>query len=170
MRQAEKERKKILVPSSIHTRPGQENSEKNTKKLQKVKKPLSGIIFSQNEMRQAEKERKKFQSRILFILNPCKKIPKKIARKFKKLKNLFPEFFQPKRDEIGRERENKILVPNSVLSRPGHENYEKTSKKIKKIKKPHSCIIFSQNGLRQAEKEKKKILVLNSVHKIPRKI
>ena len=86
------------------------------------------------EMRLAEKERKKkFSVRILFILNPGKKIPKKIAGKFKKLKN-----------QIGRERETKIFVPNSVHTRPGQENSEKNSKKIKK---PYSDIIFSQNGM-----------------------
>ena len=42
--------KKILVPNSVHPRPGQENSEKNTKKIQKIKKSLSGIISSQNGM------------------------------------------------------------------------------------------------------------------------
>ena len=41
-------------------------------------------------MRQAEKERKKFYSRIPFIFYPSKKIPNKIAKKFTKLKNLFP--------------------------------------------------------------------------------
>jgi len=41
----------ILVPNSVHTRPGQENSERNGKKIQKIKEPLSGIIFSQNGMR-----------------------------------------------------------------------------------------------------------------------
>ena len=61
MIQAEKERKKNLDPNSVHTRPGKENFEKNIKKNQKIKKPLSGIIFSQNGMRQAEKERKKFR-------------------------------------------------------------------------------------------------------------
>ena len=40
--------KKNLVPYSAHTRPGKENSEKNSKKLKKIKKPLPGIIFSQN--------------------------------------------------------------------------------------------------------------------------
>ena len=40
--------KKNLVPNSAHTRPGQENSEKIAKKLKKIKKPLPGIIFSQN--------------------------------------------------------------------------------------------------------------------------
>ena len=41
---------KILVPNSVRTRPGQENSENNTKKIQKINKPLSGIISSQNGM------------------------------------------------------------------------------------------------------------------------
>ena len=59
MRQAEKEKNQILVPHSVHTRPGQENSKKNSKKIQKIKKPLPGIIFSQNRMRQAKKQKKK---------------------------------------------------------------------------------------------------------------
>ena len=51
MRKDEKERKKILVPNSVHTRPRQENSEKFSKKIQKIKKPLSGNISSQNGIR-----------------------------------------------------------------------------------------------------------------------
>ena len=51
MRYAEKEENKILVPNSVHTRPGQEISEKNCKRIQKTVKPLPGIIFSQNGMR-----------------------------------------------------------------------------------------------------------------------
>ena len=85
MKQAEKEKKKNLVPNSVQTRPGQENSEKNSKKVQKIVKPLPGIIFSQNGIRQAEKVKTKFQSRIPFIFDPGKKIPKKIVKKFKKL-------------------------------------------------------------------------------------
>ena len=83
MRQAEKE-KKNLVPNFVYTRPGQENSEKNRKKVQKIEKPLSGIIFRENGIRQAEKEKKKFQSRIPFTLDLGKKIPKKIEKKIKK--------------------------------------------------------------------------------------
>ena len=64
------------------------------------------------------------------------KISKKIAGKFKKLKN-----------QISREREKKNLVPNSIHTRPGQENFEKNSKKIKTIKKPYSDIIFSQNRM-----------------------
>ena len=123
-------------------------------------------------MRQAEKARKKFQSRIPFILNQGQKIPKKIAKKLKKTN--FQHYFQTKRDEIGREREKKILVPNSVPTQPKLENSEKNSKKIQKIKNPLSGIIFSQNGMRQADKERKKfqsrILFLpHPSQKIPKK-
>ena len=84
-------------------------------------------------------------SQILFILDPGKKIPKKIAKKIIKLKKYFGHYFYPKRDEIGRESEKKTLVSNSVHTRPGQEN----SKKIeKKIKKPLSGIISSQNEMR----------------------
>ena len=76
MRQAKKE-KKNLLPNSVHTRLGQENSEKNSKKIEKIKKPLSDIISSQNWMRQAGKKRKKFYSRIPFVLDPGQKTPKK---------------------------------------------------------------------------------------------
>ena len=46
--------KRILDPNSAHTRPGGENSERKCKKIQKIKKHLYGVIFSQNEMRQDE--------------------------------------------------------------------------------------------------------------------
>ena len=59
MRQAEKGKKKILIPNSVHTRPGQENSEKNIMKIWKIIKPIPGIIFSQSGMRYDEKEGKK---------------------------------------------------------------------------------------------------------------
>ena len=43
--------KKILLPNSVQTRHGQENSEKNSKKIEIIKKPRSDIIFNQNGMR-----------------------------------------------------------------------------------------------------------------------
>ena len=99
MRQAKKEKKKILPPNSVQTRHGQENSEKNSKKIEKIKKPLSGIVSSQNGMRQAEKKREKIFFRIPFVLDPAKKISKKIVKKFKKFKkfkNHFPTLFLAK--------------------------------------------------------------------------
>ena len=55
-------------------------------------------------MKQAEKVRKKFYFRIPFILDQGKKVPKKIAKKFKKLKNLFPVLFSA---ETGWDRPRK---------------------------------------------------------------
>ena len=57
MRKAQNDKKKKkLVPFQFTLDPGNKNSEKNSKKIQKIKKPLSGIFFSQNGMRLAEKE------------------------------------------------------------------------------------------------------------------
>ena len=95
-------------------------------------------------------------SRIPFILDPGKKIAKRIEKKFKKLKHLFPAILL---DKTGRDRrkktEKKNFVPNSIHHRPGEGNSEKNSKKIQKIKKVNSGIIPIQNGLKEAEKEKK---------------
>ena len=56
-----------------------------------------------------------------------------------------------RQDEIGRERDKTILEPNSVHTQPGGEN---------------SDVIFSPNGMRQAEKERR-ILDPNSAHTRP---
>ena len=40
--------KNFLVTNSVHTRLGQGNFKKNSKKIQEIKKTLSSIIFSQN--------------------------------------------------------------------------------------------------------------------------
>ena len=57
-KEAEKE-KKNLIPNSVRIRPGQENSKKNSKKIQKIKQVNSGIISIQNGQTEAEKEKKK---------------------------------------------------------------------------------------------------------------
>ena len=124
--------------------------------MQKIKNPLSDIIFSQNAKRQAVKARKKFQSKIPLILDPGMKILKKLGNKFKKLKTSFRHYFQPKRDEMGQERERNF-TPKFRSYQPELENSKKKkSKKIQKIKKVNSGIISIQNGLREAEKERKK--------------
>ena len=69
---------------------------KKQQKNSKFKKPLSGIISIQNGLREAKKEKKNIQSRIPFILDLGKKIPTKIAKKFKKLKNILPALFLAK--------------------------------------------------------------------------
>ena len=58
---------------------------------------------------------------------------------------------------------------------PGMKIPKKIAKKFKKFEKPLSGIIFSQNGMRQAEKEKKKFqsripFILDQGQKMPKKI
>ena len=83
----------ILPQNSVYIRLGQEKSEKNCKKNKKIIKPLPGISFSQNGMRLAEKGKTKFHSRIPFILDPGKKIPKKLVKKSKNYKTSSRHYF-----------------------------------------------------------------------------
>ena len=85
--------RKSLVPNSAHTRPWQVNSKKNSKK---IKKPLPGIIFSQNGDETGREIGEKILVPYTFILDPGKKNTKNIAKKFKKLKNLFLALFLAK--------------------------------------------------------------------------
>ena len=66
-------------------------------------------------------------------------------KEVKILKNLFPTLFLVKPD--WQKKRAKILVPNFVHTRTVEENYEKNSKKIQKMKRPYSSIIYSQNGM-----------------------
>ena len=84
MRQAEKEKKKIKFPNSVHTRPGQENSEKIEEEMKKFKNHFPALFLAKTGLDRLRKRKKKVQSRIPFILDPGKKIQKKIAKKFKK--------------------------------------------------------------------------------------
>ena len=84
-----------------------------------------------------------------FRLDPGKKIPKKIVKKLKKLKNHFPTIFLAKMGWDSPKKERKkfyFRIPFKLDS--GKKIPKKNSKKIEKIKKPLSDNIFSQNGLR----------------------
>ena len=49
-------------------------------------------------------------------------------------------------DEIGREREKKNFVPNSVHTRPGNKIPKKIAKKFKKSKNLFSAIFLAKTG------------------------
>ena len=83
-----------------------------------------------------------------FILDLGKKIPKKIEKEIKKLKNLYLALFFAKTGWDRPRKREKNLAPNSVHTRPGQENSEKNRKRNQKIEKPLSGIIFCQNGVR----------------------
>ena len=85
------------------------------------------------------------------------KIPKTNRKKIQKVKNLFPVLFLVKTGWDGQRKREKNLIPNSVPTQPELENSKKKSKKIQKIKKVNSGIISIQNGLREAEEERREI-------------
>ena len=86
-------------------------------------------------MRQAEKEKKKIHFRIPFKLDPGKQIPKKIAKKLKKLKKPLSDIIFSQNVMRQAEKEKKNFTSNSVQTRIGQENSETNCKKIEKIKK-----------------------------------
>ena len=65
----------------------------NIIKIQKIKKVDFDIISIQNGLGEGKNEKKKIYSWIPFILDPCKEIPEKKAKKFKKLKKPFSALF-----------------------------------------------------------------------------
>ena len=76
-----------------------------------------------------------------------------------------------RQDELGQERDKRILDLNSAHTRPKGENSEKKiGKKFKKFKKQLSGVIFSQNGTGQNEigrERDRRILDPNSAHTRP---
>ena len=84
-----------------------------------------------------------------FILDPAKKIPKKIVKKLKKLKNLFPALFLAKTEwDVPRKRKKKFYFRIPFKPDSGKKIRKKIAKKLEKLKKALSDINFSQNGLR----------------------
>ena len=63
--------------------------QKNSKKIQKIKKFFYGFISSQNRMEKAKKERKQKLSLRFVLTRTVIENLKKIEKKFKKLKNTF---------------------------------------------------------------------------------
>ena len=99
------------------------------------------------------KGEKNFRPEFCWYWTPVKKIPKKIA---KNLKNLFPALFLAKTETDRPRKGEKNFSPELRSYSTRQENSEKDSKKIQKIKKPHSGKISSQNGMRLVEKGRKK--------------
>ena len=77
-----------------------------------------------------------------FILDPAKKIPKKVVKNCKNFKTSFDIISSQNGMREAEKEKKKILLQNSVHTRPGQENSEKSSKKIQKIIKTSSPIYF----------------------------
>ena len=101
--------KKILVPNSVHTRPGQENSEINRKIFKKFKNLFLALFFAKTGWDRTRKRGKHFSPEFCSHPTQARKFGKNIAKKFKKLKNLFAALFLVKTGwDRPRKTENKF--------------------------------------------------------------
>ena len=86
-------------------------------------------------MRQAEKEKKKFYFRISFKLDSGKKIPKRMSKKLKKLKNLIPTLFLAKTGWDRPRKRKKDFTPEfRSYSTQARKFQKKRAKKLQKFK------------------------------------
>ena len=77
MRQAEKEKKKILLPNSVHTRHEQENSKKNSKKLKKLKNLFPTLFLAKTGLDRPRKREKNFTPEFRSYSTQARKFRKK---------------------------------------------------------------------------------------------
>ena len=80
----------MLVPNFVNTRPGQENSVKNSKKIQKIIKRLPSNIFWQNGMRSAKKKEIKILVSNSVHTRPGQENSEKNSKKIQKIIKLLP--------------------------------------------------------------------------------
>ena len=125
------------------------------KNLKKFKKYHYGIISSQNRLKKAEKKKKQKISFRFVLTRRVIENFKKIAKKFKKLKNTFWHHFKLKQVGKGLERE-KIKIIVSFRPYPTrNKKFQKTSNKIQKIKKYRYGIVLTKNRMENDETERK---------------
>ena len=98
---------------------------KNRKKIQNLKKYHYEFISIQNRQEKDEKERNKNYSSISLLPDAFYKIPKKIAKKLKKLKSTIMATFK---DKLGRKRTRKRKIKITVPFR----SYPTCDRKLKK--------------------------------------
>ena len=98
-------------------------------------------------MRQAEIEKKKFYTRIPFILDPGKKIPKKIAKKLEKLKKPLSDinFGQNGLRQAEKEKKKIYFRIPFMLDR-GKKISKKIAKKLKKFKNLFQTLFLAKPG------------------------
>ena len=125
---------KIIVP--IHSYPTRNRKfQKNSKKIQKIKKQHYGFISRQSRSEKAGKERKKNLS---FRSVPTRSVienSKKIAKKIQKTKKQRDGFIscQSRSEKARKERKQKLSFP-SIPTQHVIENSKKIAKKFKKLK------------------------------------
>ena len=131
-----REREKIEITVSFCSYPTRNRKfQKNSKKIQKIKKQHYGFISSQNTFKKAEKERKK---KLTVSFCPTRHVienSRKIAKKFRKLKKYHYDFISSKNRLEKAEKWRKLKLSfRFVPTRSLIENFKKIAKKFKKLK------------------------------------
>ena len=107
------------------------------KKIQKIKKNHYGFFSTQNKLGKADKEKERKKSFRWAPTRPVIENSKKIAKKFKNLKNTIMVSLQAKISwEWSRKRENKIkkIFPTSSYPTRNRKFQKKSKKNSKKLK------------------------------------
>ena len=87
-------REKIKIIVLFRSYPTRKNKlQKNSKKIQKIRKYHNGFISGQNRLEKAQKERKK---KLPFRFVPTRRVIENYKKKLKKLKNTITASFQAK--------------------------------------------------------------------------
>ena len=150
------EEKKIIVP--IHSNLTRNREfQKNSKKIEKIKKHQYGFFSSQNGTGEVENERKRKFSSWTIPTGPERGNSRKIEKKLKKIIKRHWGFFssQNKTGQVENECK-KVFSFRSIQPQPGIGNYKKIAKEIQKMKKNHYGFFSSQNGTGKTENEIKK--------------
>ena len=104
-------------------------------------------------MSQAENKGKIFQSRIPFILDPGKKIPKKIEKKIKKIKkSLSGNTFNQNGSRQAEKGKKKFQSRIPFILRPGKKIPKKIPKKLKNL---FPALFFAKTGNDRPKKRAK---------------
>ena len=138
---------KNFVPNSVPTRPWLENWKKKLQKNSKNLKTSFRHYFYPNRDEIGQEREKIILVPNSFLPEPGQKIPKIIAKIFKKLKNITPALFLSKpRWDRSRKREKSFSPEFRSYPTLARKFPKKIAKKFKKLKNIISVVFLSKPG------------------------
>ena len=135
IRQAEKEKKKILVLKFVHTRPGQESSERNSKKnSENYKTPFRRYFYPKRVEGDRERGKKKNLVPNSVHTRPGKENSQKNSRKIQKIIKPLPSIIFNQNGLRQTEKEKTKFQPRIPFTlNPGKKIQKKIVKKFRKL-------------------------------------
>ena len=131
--------------------------QKNSEKIQKIRKHHHSFISIQKKLGKVEKEREKKNRSNWFQPDPKQKIPKKQQKNSKNLKTPSQLIFKPK--QVGKRQEREKKRKNSFQwdpTRPVIENSKKIAKKLKNLENTYIATFQSKIGSERPRKRERK--------------